>query len=107
MSTSNARESPHSRAKGRTPTRFAKRAFVYRALVGRLLCIAVGADYLLPRHHSPRANGGRLGLHPDHALDWLAGNALRRIERLGVIGGYGQRLNQMQIFTRFWPFIPC
>jgi hypothetical protein len=28
MSTSNARESPHSRAKGRTPTRFAKRAFV-------------------------------------------------------------------------------
>jgi hypothetical protein len=26
MSTSNARESPHSRAKGRTPTRFAKRA---------------------------------------------------------------------------------
>ena len=27
MSTSNARESPHSRAKGRTPTRFAKRAF--------------------------------------------------------------------------------
>jgi hypothetical protein len=34
MSTSNARESTHSRAKGRAPTRFAKRAISYLMFFG-------------------------------------------------------------------------